>query len=491
MSKLDLIKGSAGYFLSNITNRVLGFLFVVIATRSVGASGYGLIALGLTVKGLTNNFGLFGLSFSSQKYLSGKYNINKRKYFGSMLYINIVIALFSFLILFFGNEYIAINFFNKPEFSLVLKLFSFAIVLGLPMSLLRAVLKAQKKVKLYFYTNLIESSSKLISLMLILVIHNKIVAISLAILISSLCGFLASVQFIYRENLIPQMKFDFDLVYTVLKTGSQFLLVGLGYYLVSQTDRLMLGSLSTSESLGIYAVSASLAQIPGTLHGSMVAVFMPTVSELFKEENYDLIKENYKFLNYLIGSINITIVIFYIIFGQEILFYLFNFEGEKIYYVFLLLSLKYLFGTLIGPTSSLLNMMNKHKVELFNTLIMLVVNVVLNYFLIIHYDVYGAVVGTLISVILLNFMQIIQIYINFKFWVFNKNHIIMILPLVFFGGSYFLLDEYLFYNFYNRITLFLASEILFIIIIYYFLDENYKNKFKNKLSDFWRKLNEK
>jgi O-antigen/teichoic acid export membrane protein len=185
----------------------------------------------------------------------------------------------------------------------------------------------------------------------------------------------------------------------------------------------MLGRMSTSEALGMYAVAAALAQIIGTLHGSMVSIFMPTVSELHRKGNVEEIEETYYFANIVVASINIIVFLMFMIFGKQILDILFDLSGTKIYIVFLLLSLKYLIGTFVGPTGALLNMTGNHKVEFYNTLFMITANILLNYFLIKYYGLYGAVFATLIAAISQNLIQLVEIYKFYNIFVLKSIHL--------------------------------------------------------------------
>jgi O-antigen/teichoic acid export membrane protein len=185
----------------------------------------------------------------------------------------------------------------------------------------------------------------------------------------------------------------------------------------------MLGRMSTSEALGMYAVAAALAQIIGTLHGSMVSIFMPTVSELHRDGNVKEIEETYYFANIVVASINIIVFLMFMIFGKQLLGILFDLSGAKIYIVFLLLSLKYLIGTFVGPTGALLNMTGNHRVEFYNTLFMITANILLNYFLIKYYGLYGAVFATLIATISQNLIQLVEIYKIYNFLVLKSIHL--------------------------------------------------------------------
>jgi O-antigen/teichoic acid export membrane protein len=423
MSKKSIVSGSIGYFITNLINRIFGFLFVVLATRFIGADGYGLVALGLTVRGLINNFGMFGLTFSSQKLLSGDFNNEKKNYLGAMSILNTGIAFLAFLVFYFGADYIAVNLFNKAEFIPVLKVIAVSIIFSLPLSLSRTLLKAQKKVKLNFYTLLLESASKVIALILVFVLENKVMAVTSSILFSTFISWILALFIIFKEKYYPKYEDIAGNLKYITSIGSQFLIVGLGYYFASQTDRLMLGRMSTSEALGMYAVAAALAQIIGTLHGSMVSIFMPTVSELHRDGNVKEIEETYYFANIVVASINIIVFLMFMIFGKQLLGILFDLSGTKIYIVFLLLSLKYLIGTFVGPTGALLNMTGNHRVEFYNTLFMITANILLNYFLIKYYGLYGAVFATLIATISQNLIQLVEIYKIYNFLVLKSIHL--------------------------------------------------------------------
>jgi len=423
MSKRNIVKGSAGYFITNIFNRGLGFLFIVLATRLIGAGGFGLIALGLTIRSLVNNFGIFGLSYSSQKILSGNFDEDKKNYFGAMVVINLSIALIFFLIFIIGSEFIANVIFNKPKFEIVVKVIAFTIVFSLPALLIRALLKAQKEVKSNFIVLVVESAVRVIALLLVFLIEDKIYAVSLSLFISAFASFLIALFIIKKRKLYPAFDEVKSKLKYIMSIGAQFLVIGLGYYFASQTDKLMLGRMVSSESLGIYSISISIAMIIGTLNSSMISIFMPTVSELHRNNNKREIKNTYNFANIIIATINIILFIFFIVYGKKMLDLLFNFDSLKVYYIFILLSLKFIIATFIGPTSALLIMTDNHKTELYNTIFMIILNILLNYFLISYYGVYGAVFATLISTILFNILQLSEIYYYYKFFVFQKIHL--------------------------------------------------------------------
>lgn len=429
MSKKSIVSGSIGYFITNLINRVFGFLFVVLATRLIGSDGYGLVALGLTVRGLINNFGMFGLTFSSQKLLSGDFNNEKQNYLGAMFILNIGIAFLAFIVFYFGADYLAVNIFNKAEFIPVLKVIAGSIIFYLPLSLSRSLLKAQKKVKLNFYTLVLESSSKVISLILFFVLDNKVMAVTSAILFSTIISLVLAIYIILKENYYPKYENITGNFKYIISIGSQFLIVGLGYYFASQTDRLMLGRMATSEALGMYAVATALAKIIGTLHGSMVSIFMPIVSELHRKGNVKEIEETYYFANIVVASINIIVFLMFMIFGKQIVDILFDLSGTKIYIIFLLLSLKYLIGTFVGPTASLLNMTGNHRIEFYNTLFMITANIILNYFLIKYYGLYGAVFATLIATVSQNLIQLVEIYKFYNIFVLKSIHLFYFLSV--------------------------------------------------------------
>jgi O-antigen/teichoic acid export membrane protein len=91
------------------------------------------------------------------------------------------------------------------------------------------------------------------------------------------------------------------------------------------------------------------------------------------------------------------------IFGTE-------YTGLSPYYVLVTLSFMYYMVTWIGPTSALLQVTDGNRVEMVNTIIFVLLNIVLNYILILYAGLLGAALATAISAVTRNILQVVEIY---------------------------------------------------------------------------------
>jgi O-antigen/teichoic acid export membrane protein len=64
-------EGGAGFFTANVINRGFGFAFVVVASRLLGSTEFGILALGLSVMGVVRKVAAFGLPQTIQRFMSG------------------------------------------------------------------------------------------------------------------------------------------------------------------------------------------------------------------------------------------------------------------------------------------------------------------------------------------------------------------------------------------------------------------------------------
>jgi len=112
------------------------------------------------------------------------------------------------------------------------------------------------------------------------------------------------------------------------------------------------------------------------------------------------------------------------IYGNEFL------DGCK---VLILLSLVYIVGAITGPTGALLQMTGKQNIEFLNGFLIIISNILFNYFLIPIYGYLGAAVATLLAISFLNVIQVLEIHRFFKFHPFDFVHIkfISIIVIVF------------------------------------------------------------
>jgi len=403
------IKGGAGFLLSNVVSKGLGFVFILISSRVLGPAEFGILSLGLSIISVLSSLGSFGLSSAIQRFFSGEGEKRREQLFGSVLIVVSISALFFSLCLYFFSNDISLVIFNEPRLSIVLKVLSFGVALNIFYQILSAVLKAQIKIKQIVLGSTAKNFLRVLFLGIAFIwVRSAIIAV-----VAGISATFLTLLYIVKCVKRLELKFRFPATTDLKKVivySLPLILVGFGYLLSQQIDRLMLGWLTSSTDVGIFSVVSRLALIMGTFHSSLVSTFFPLASQAYRNNEFEKLNETYLFISKWVGIINGLVSMIFAGFGIWILgIFGSAYANEVSYQLLLLLSFTYFFGTWVGPTGALLQMSDGQRIEFYNTLLFLVMNIVLDYFFIRWFGLAGAAIGTSLAEITRNIIQIIEI----------------------------------------------------------------------------------
>jgi len=441
------LKGGFGLFLNRIIITLINFIYVFIAARFLGPKNFGLLSISISVFTIVEIFSNFGLPNTIQRFLSGKDDGFCSRYYVTILSIGSVSTIITFIILFFSASFISKRIFNETELVYLLRYLSIALLFSTPLELSRAVLIAKEKINSIIVIDVVNYVIRLILFISLFLIFNEIIVVIWAIIIGYVSSLVIAIIFLKKFNLKPKFDYSHSSYKNIFNYSLPILFVGLSYVISNQTDRLMIGMFSTAFAVGIYALVTKLSELLHFLHGSFLRIFMPIASDSYRSGNMDDIKKSYYFINRWVGITNSLILIIFAGFGKKII----SLFGEDFpivtsYKVLLIVGIYSFFTTWVGPSGALLQITNRQRIELLNTIVFILLNILLNYILIPIYGIFGAAFATLISGVTRNIMQIIEIRIIYNFYPFNKNHLfllfisIAVILTVYFFGSYFNID---------------------------------------------------
>ncbi|MGM0608843.1 MAG: lipopolysaccharide biosynthesis protein [Candidatus Muiribacteriota bacterium] len=413
MIKNNLVYFSTVYITSNVIGTGFSIIFLLIAMKLLTLGQFGQFSIGLSFFIISNILGLFGMNLYIPRFLSGNFTKDKRIEFGNILLIIIITSLIVFISLFFSSNYLANKAFNSPELSIIIKCFSAAILFSLPKNIISYILEAQKKATLILYSSAINGLLKIVPLILIFYFDNRLLIFSLSYLVANLVTLIFLTLGVIKNDLSPKIKIKRLFQNKIYKYNYFFSIITLGNFLTGNIDKLILGILASNIYVGIYSQSIIIPKLFEKIHGSIMGYFMPTTSNLFSRNKTKEIIKIYKSSNLIISFLNISFFLIILFFGKEIIS-IFTVSPDKIYNYALLLSIPFIIGTLIGPTSEILTMMGKHRVELINSLTIIILSVFFYYFLINLFNIIGAIIATIIITLILKTIQIIEIkkYLN-------------------------------------------------------------------------------
>ncbi len=400
------LKGGAGFFIANVVSRGFGFAFVFVASRVLGPGDFGVLALGLSVMGIARRFAAFGLPNTIPRFLSGEGEENAERLYGTILFIGGLTALAVGLTLFGTAPWVALSFGEETLIS-PLRVLSVAIVVGVGYQLLQAVLEAQERAWQVAGAQSIRSVTKVGLLLPFFLWSQTATSAAWAVVGGFVLGTLWEGRQVLRLQFRPLLSIQWSQIRRIVGYSAPLMIVGFSYFLGQQADRLMLGWLGNSTSVGTYTVASKLAMAVGAVQGALYSIFKPIASQGYRNKSDRRVQEAYLFISRWIALINGVVLLVFVAVGPLIL-HIFGsgYSTKSTFHVLVVLSSFYFLAGWVGPTGPLLQMSDGHKAEFYNTLIFIVSNISLNYMLIPWYGSIGAAWATLISSGARNVLQV-------------------------------------------------------------------------------------
>jgi O-antigen/teichoic acid export membrane protein len=235
--------------------------------------------------------------------------------------------------------------------------------------------------------------------------------------------------------------------------------------LLANIDALMLAGMVNLHSTGIFTTVAFISTIMVIPYRAMIKVSGPLVAEYWKTRKMDKMQEIYS----KVSLVNSIIGVYFFLGLWENIDNIFFFMPEEYSagkYVFLFLGLGRLFDMVSGLNGIILVTSKKYRVDLMFTLLLITVAVVSNMLLIRRYDMNGAALATLLTLVVYNSFRLLYVNIAFKLQPFDKRLFVVIITALLTSAIMYVIPQV--HNVYQNILLRSASvTILFLPPIYF------------------------
>jgi len=423
ISSNEIIMKSTSAFLFKIIGSLLGYLFLMLVTRNYGSEVWGVFALCLAILNISTIISKFGIDITIIKFAAQfqDSSIVKGVYYQCILLVSLFSIFISFCVFYFSDN-IAICFFNKPQITSSIRLIALAIV---PFSILKIntqTFRGLKKIKEFAF---LEHASKFLFAIIFFLLLLEFTTIKELVLpiysflysILLVC-FISFMYLIYNFRIIKIKKVISNK--QILKTAYPMLFSTSIFVLMSWSDTIMLGIFTSESNVGLYNVALKLAMLTGIILGSVNSILAPKLSETFNNDKFDSFKQLIHQSTRIIFLSTLPVLLVLLIFPE---FCLSFFGTEFIVAKNTLLIL--LFGQFINVSSGsvgfVLQMTGNEKVFQRILLYSLIINILLNYFLIPLLGLNGAAIASVLSMIFWNLSSV--------FFVYKKYNILTIFSL--------------------------------------------------------------
>jgi len=465
-----LAKGGIIIFIGNIIGKILHFGLHILLGRVLGPGIYGLYALGFSISGVVREVSSLGLHQGIVRFGAlYKGEGDKARLKGTLISALVISLLSSILVsvlLFFFSQFIAVRMFNKPDLVSVIKILSISIPFYVLMTMSAYTARAFHKME--YAAGLVGIFHPIVNAFLVglafwlgFKLNGALFGFLFSTVLSALLGF----YFIWK--IFPDIISPLNPTYEtrkLLRFSLPLLITGIALLFMTQTDRLMLGWLASSKDVGIYNAAAVVALQIMLIMNALTASFSPMISDLYNRGKMGEVRKLFQITARwgIILSLPLALVI--ILFSKNIL----AFFGSDFTYgwsALVTLSFAQLIVASRGLTVSMLIMSGKQNVELFNTLALAGLNILLNFWLIELYGIFGAAVATTVSIGLLSIVRLLEV----KLLLGMQPYTVKCLKPIFAGSI--ILMIWLFTGMYDSIGLIWIGYIgilgvLYIVILY-------------------------
>lgn len=452
-----IAKNSATLFASQILSYLLIFFYVLYVARYLGAEGFGILSLAISLTGIFGILVDMGLSTLMIREVS-RDKSKTNKFISNTALMKIIL---SFLML--GLLYLFVNISGYPE---LVKNMVFVVYLSVMINafclIFSAVMQAEEKMEYVSISTILNSVVMLSGTLIGIYYSFNIIFFAGLYVISN------SLNFIYLSSVyllkfdVPKIEVDLGFWKSTLKEAWPYGFTGLSGLLYTYVDSIMLSLIQGNLVVGWYSAAYRLMMITLFIPNTVNIAIFPLMSRLHVSSKDSLILINERYLKYML-IVGVPLGLGTTILADKIILLVFGagFAPSVIALQILIWTIVFTFA---GATfAQLLQSTNKQLLLTKISFICLIINIILNIILIPKYSYVGASLVTVITeIILVSYILFATFRLGYSI---DSKKIINILCKVMFSSlimSTFLLY---FYNL-NFYVLIIIAALLYFAVIY-------------------------
>jgi O-antigen/teichoic acid export membrane protein len=390
------------------------FVLAVFLVRLLGAEQYGLYTIALTVAALGSIFAVIGLDSAMVRYVAifnGRADIARLR--GSL---QIGIGLPAMVGLLFGaamvlfSDQIATNLFAAPGLAPLLRIAGLLVPAMVLNSLLAATLQGFQKIGFAVLGEQITQPSVRFAILVVFALMGM--TAELAVVASTLATLIVTVLLLFF--VARQAPFT-GITGTAERQTGMLLRFSLPVYfsnlvnaLSSNLQVLLLGSMSTIASAGIFTVASQINLVGTIFHSAIVSASMPIFAELHDQGDRSRLAHLYQTTSKWTLTLNLPFFLAVVLFPQALLM-IFGSEFTDGSGALVILALGAIVNAGTGTSGAVLDMTGHTGVKFINSTLSVGLGIGLNLLLIPPFGVVGAAIAAFGAVSLVNLLRLAEV----------------------------------------------------------------------------------
>jgi O-antigen/teichoic acid export membrane protein len=474
----SIAKGTGVQIAGNIGAKLFTFISAVIIIRYLTTDQWGIISLSFALIEIALIIFDLGLPRGVARYIAlYREKRESKKIYGTII-SSLVITTAAGLIAFVLLTKLSANIANyvksvklSTELTSVLVLMAIIVPTKNLIKNLAAIFQGFEKVEINaIFDKILYALAKLAILGVFLIIGLSFKRVIFAYIASPFIVLIALI--FYTRYKIPQyvryeglsfctselIKFSFPLLATALIT-----------VLMQRTDVIMIGHFLTEREVGLYSAVSRLNEFLLFIPVSASIIYLPIATRLLAKKEDNVLRKIFSSLAKWCFVISIPIVLIFLVYPHFAIPFFFGSKYAPAVSVLQILTIGLLVHVLIGLNGTTVIAGGKTWFTSVNSMAALVINIILNYFLIPRFGINGAAVATSISYILINIIFYFEVYYLWKIQPFTRS-----LVKVLAGSSILVVSLYYIFNLssfapIHKIILSIAAFSFFFITFLFFI----------------------
>ncbi|GAB3319805.1 flippase [Haloplanus salinarum] len=193
--------------------------------------------------------------------------------------------------------------------------------------------------------------------------------------------------------------------------------------LLGNTDIVLVGALLASSAVGYYRVGYVISQLGMIALVSITYLFTPRMARRYDNDDREGMEYLYRRATKWSTLLAFPLLLTMIYYPTELIELFFGAEYAPGSVVLIILAVDVLFRTGMGTAAAVLRAIDRTRVDFVVTAVTTIANVGLSYVLIRELGVVGAAVGTFLSILFMNTVQIFLVYSFVSIHPFSKRYI--------------------------------------------------------------------
>ena len=419
-------KSGGVVFVGKLFNFVSRLIVTLLLTRLLGPEQYGLYNIALSAATIAGGLALVGLDAALVRYIAlyaGRRD--EERVWGSIqiaLGISIVLSALMSAFLFASAHVLANDVFHNAALAPVLQLISFIVPFLTLSDVLAGATRGFKHMEhMVIAQNFAQPLTRVLLLSAFAVVGLNILE---AVVIFGVADLIASLILVYFLNQQFSLRRPLSAARRepreVLSYSVPMWLAGMITTFRASIQTILLGSLNTVFTVGIFSVANQLNLFADLVQTSVTTAVRPIIVEVHDRNNREQLGRLYQTISKWMFSFNLPVFLIVVMFPTQILS-IFGKDFTQGATALVLLSWASLVDAGTGMCGAILDMTGYSRLKLANAIIRLALVMSLSLLLIPNYGMMGAALAVLAGETLVNTLRVVQVYFLFRLLPYNAS----------------------------------------------------------------------